>query len=73
MTHFTLLTLLREDNRQLTRVEHFVIFQKLVFMITSKISRVLKEHIKATDSSNSKLQTESIRSVGVLSIQEVIA
>ena len=31
------------------RVEHFVIFEKLIFTITSKLSRIPKEHIEPKD------------------------
>ena len=48
-------------------------FEKLVFAITSKVSRFLTEHIKPKDSSGDKLQIQSIWSIGVFSILEVIA
>ena len=41
-------------------------------MITSKIFRFRTEHIKLKDSPDSKLQTQSICFVGILSILEVI-
>ena len=37
------------------RVENFVIFGKLVFVITSRILRILMERIKPKDSTDSKL------------------
>ena len=47
------------------RVEHFV--------ITSKISRISTEHMETNDSSDSKLYIETICSIRILSILEVIA
>ena len=42
------------------RVELFEILRKLVFAITSKISRIPMEYIRSKDSSESKLQIDSI-------------
>ena len=42
------------------RVEHFVIVYKLVFRITSKLSRFVMKYIKRTDSSDSNLKTERV-------------
>ena len=52
---------------------HFAIFEKLVSAIAFKMSRILTGDIKPKDSSNSKLQIESMSSIGILSILEVIA
>ena len=55
------------------RVEHFVIFGKLVFTITSKISIISTEHVYSVCSLESELYFCSICYVGVLYIFEVIA
>ena len=54
------------------RVEHFAIFGKLVFTITSKLSRISKEDIDSICSLKSGLQFSSISPVGILSLFEVI-
>ena len=56
----------------LRRVEHFAIFEELIFAITSRILRILTEHIEPKDSLDSKLQIESICSVTILNVLEVI-
>ena len=56
----------------LSRVAHFAVFEKLVFGITSRILRIPMEHIETKDSPDSKLQIESICSVGILDILEDI-
>ena len=38
------------------RVEHFVIFAKLVYAITSRVFRILMEHKEIKNSSDSKLK-----------------
>ena len=48
-----------------SRVEHFAIFEKLVFVITFKNLKFLMEHIEPKGSSDSKLQIESICYVGI--------
>ena len=40
------------------RVAHFVIFEKLVFTIASKISRISIDYIEPKDSRDSKLQID---------------
>ena len=50
------------------RVEHFVIFARLVFAISSRILRILMEHKEIKNSLDSKLQTFSICSVEILNI-----
>ena len=55
------------------RVEQFAIFDKLVFAITSRILRILMEHIEMKNSLDSKLQIDSICSIGILSTLVVIA
>ena len=57
----------------LARVEYFVIFEELIFTVTSKILRILAEHIEPKDSPDSKLQIESTCSISILNILEVIA
>ena len=57
---------------RIIRVEHFVIFEKLVFAITSRMLRILTEHIVIKNSLDYKLQTFSICSVRILNILEVI-
>ena len=42
------------------RVEHHVIVYKLVFRITSKMSRFVMKYIKRKDSSDSNLKTERV-------------
>ena len=54
------------------QVAHFAIFEKLVFAIALKISRIPTENIEPKDSLCSKLQIKSICSIGILSILEVI-
>ena len=44
----------RQDSRILARVEHFVIFEKLVFEIISRILRILMEDIEIKNSVDSK-------------------
>ena len=39
------------------RVEHFTIFEKLIFATISRILRILMEHIETKNSLDSKLQT----------------
>ena len=51
-----------------TRVQHFAIFK-----ITSRILRILMEHIEMKNSSESKLQTDSIYFIRIVNFQEVIA
>ena len=53
--------------------ERFVIFEKVVFAITSRILRVLMEHIEIKNSLDSRLQILSIYSIRILNILEVIA
>ena len=55
------------------RVEHFATFEKLVFAITYKISRILMEHIESICSLESGLIFMSICSIRILNILEVIA
>ena len=55
------------------RVEHFAIFEKLVFVITSRMLRILTEHIEKVCSLESKLFLISICSVRIFNILEVIA
>ena len=52
---------------------HYAIFEKLVFAITSRMLRILTEHIERKNSLDSKVQIESICSVRTLNILEVIA
>ena len=54
------------------RVKYLSNIEKLVFAITSKISRILIEHIDVKNSSDFKLQTVSICSVRILNILKVI-
>ena len=54
------------------RVAHLEIFEKLVFVITYKISRIPTEDLERKDSSDYKLPIESISSIRILSILEVI-
>ena len=54
------------------RVEQFVSVEKLVFAITFKILRIPTDDIELKDSSDSKLQIESIFSIRILIILEVI-
>ena len=44
----------------LYRVEHFVVFEKLVFTITSQISRILMEHVKIKETTDAKLKIDSL-------------
>ena len=47
-------------------------FEKFVSEITSNISNTPTEHIGLKDSPNSELQDESLCSIGILGILEVI-
>ena len=47
-------------------------FEKLVFAITSKVSRILTEHIEPKDGSDSKLKIESIIPLEILNSLNVI-
>ena len=55
------------------RVQHFAIFENLVFAITSKMLRIRTGHIKTVCSLDSKLLLISICSIRILNILEVIA
>ena len=55
------------------RVAHFAIFEKLVFVITSRILRILIEHTEVKNSLDSKLQNFTICTIRILNILEVIA
>ena len=54
-------------------VEHFPIFEKLVFVITSNIFRILMRHIEIKNGLASKPQTIFIYTVRILNMLEVIA
>ena len=54
-------------------VEHFAIFENLVFAITSRTLRIQMEHIESIDSSDSKLQIEYMCSITIFDIFKVIA
>ena len=60
----------RHDSRYLThiRVVHFAIFA-----ITSRMLRILMEHIEIKNSLKSKLQTDLTHSLRVVCVLEVIA
>ena len=55
-----------------TRVENFPIFEKLVYVTTSIVLRILMENIETKKSLDSKLQIDSIYSIGILNILKVI-
>jgi len=56
-----------------TRVEHFAILEKLVPATTSRILRILMEHVEIKNSLDSKLQIFSICSVRIRNNPEVMA
>ena len=53
-------------------VEHFALFENLVFTITSKESRIPTEHTEPKDSLDSKLQIQYACSIEILSVLKVI-
>ena len=55
------------------RVSHFAIFENLVFAITSRMLRILMEHIKTICSLESKLLLMTVRSIRILNILEITA
>ena len=63
----------RRALRPLSRVEYSVIFEKLIFTITSKLSRITTEHIYSICSLESELYFGCLCFVGILDIFEVIA
>ena len=54
------------------RIKQLTIFDKLIFAITSRILRILMERIVQICSSKPKLQIDSISSVKIFNILEVI-
>ena len=56
-----------------TRIEHSLIFEKLVFVLHSKILQIPIEHIHSIYSLESGLSFDSLCSVGILNILEVTA
>ena len=58
----------RKEKQYRDGVEHFAIFEILVFAITSRILIILTEHIETKNSLESELQIDSLYSIRIISI-----